>query len=165
MSIYFGGTCPPGEVEVTTSNGTRVCVHDGGAASVAALKASVAAGSAADEWSNPFTSKVADDDVKPPSWDSTAQPVSAPPMVSADSGSGSWSSVLTGVLDIFGRKVNPVGYNPQGLMPQQQPGLPSWVIPVSIGAGVLLLTAVMVSGRRASVAGYRRKRKHRRSKR
>jgi len=78
-------------------------------------------------------------------------PVSPP---AAEGPGFDWGGLVGGFVNIFGQ---PQRRAPPPPLP---PTTPSWVIPVAIGAGVLVLGGILlVTGKRSSVAGYRKKRK------
>ena len=87
--------------------------------------------------------------------DPNAYPVDAPPPVPTGSQVG--TATGTFVKSLF-NILMPRSQQPQYVQPVQQP-LPGWVIPVAIGAGVLVLMAVMRrrGGGKRRVAGYRRR--------
>lgn len=107
----------------------------------------------ANEWSNAFAR----------SGDSTV--LSSPPMVAGDTGSGTsffdtWfgrgKQVTSGLVDIFGRVINPATGQPAAPVAADS-GMPlvAWV---ALGvAGVVVLGVAARSLRRSSVAGYRRR--------
>lgn len=111
----------------------------------------------ASEWSNAYSTS------------GSGSAYSPPPIVAVKTDGPTWdtwfsrgSQIATGLVDIFGRVVNP-----QTGQPVQQPppstGMPLWGI-VAIGVGGIVVLGIAArSLSRRSYAGYRRR--HRRSRR